>query len=125
MSGQRIILHGSSQRRYALSQIEAAPQGAICNIKPPTRTISQNDKMWAMLTDVARACPEDRMWSPDTWKAAFMHALGHEILWQQGLNGEPFPAGFRTSKLSKEQMADLITCIQEYGDRFGIHWSAP
>jgi hypothetical protein len=96
------------------------------NISPPKRTPDQNAKMWAMLSDIARAKPEGRRWDTTTWKAAFMHALGYEILWQPGLDGQtPFPAGFRTSRLSKAQMADLITMIYEYGDRHGVRWSEP
>lgn len=125
MAGQTIILHGPDQRRLAHHMIDQAPQGGVCNIRKPARTLDQNAKMWAMLSDISRAAPEGRRWTTDTWKAAFMHALGHEVLWQPGLNGEPFPAGFRTSKLNKTQMADLITCIQEYGDRHGIDWSQP
>lgn len=125
MAGQTIILAGRSQRHFAHGLIEKAPPGAVVNIRKAKRTVDQNAKMWAMLSDVSRAAPEGRLWTTDTWKAAFMHALGHEIMWQPGLNGQPFPAGFRTSRLDKEQMADLITMIQEYGDRHQIRWSAP
>jgi hypothetical protein len=52
-----------------------------------------------------------------------MHALGFDTRFLTGLNGEPFPAGFRSSRLTVRQMADLITFIAEYGDRHGIHWS--
>lgn len=123
MLGQTIILAGPSQRRFAHNLIEQAPQNAVLNIREANRTPDQNSKMWAMLSDVSRAAPEGRKWTTDTWKAAFMHALGHEIQWQPGLNDTPFPAGFRTSRLNKGQMADLITFIAEYGDRHGVHWT--
>lgn len=123
MSGQTIILCGKSQRAFAKSLIDKAPQDAVVNIRDAKRTLDQNAKMWAMLSDVSRASPECRMWTTDVWKAAFMHALGHEINWQPGLNGQPFPVGFRTSRLTKEQFADLIETIQEYGDRHGVKWS--
>lgn len=125
MAGQTVILVGPSQRRFAHDLIERAPTNAVLSIRQAKRTVDQNAKMWAMLSDVSRAAPEGRLWTTDTWKAAFMHALGHEILWQPGLNGQPFPAGFRTSRLDKEQMADLITMIQEYGDRHGVRWTTP
>ncbi|WP_282091310.1 recombination protein NinB [Epibacterium ulvae] len=125
MAGQTVILTGSSQRRFAHSLIEQAPVGAVLNVKKAKRTVDQNAKMWAMLSDISRAAPEGRRWTTDVWKSAFMHALGHEIMWQQGLNGEPFPTGFRTSKLDKDQMADLITMIQEYGDRHDVRWTTP
>ena len=123
---QTVILCGLEQRALACGLVRAAPTDAVVKISAPKRTPDQNAKMWAMLSDVARAAPEGRRWTTDVWKAAFMHALGHEILWQPGLDGRtPFPAGFRTSRLSKSQMADLITLIAEYGDRHGVRWRGP
>lgn len=119
-----IILCGQTQRAYAARKLAEAPADWVVTITPPTRTKEQNAKLWAMLADVARAKPEGRSWSPEIWKAAFMSALGHEIIWQPGIDGAPpFPAGFRTSRLSKAGMADLITFIAAYGDRHGILWS--
>ena len=123
MAGQTITLHGPQNRIMAKSLIDRAPHGAVVNVREAKRSLDQNAKMWAMLSDVSRAAPEGRMWTTEVWKAAFMHALGHEILWQPGLNGTPFPAGFRTSRLTKEQFCDLITVIQEYGDRHGVEWT--
>ena len=96
----------------------------VVTIKEASRTPDQNSKMWAMLSDISRAKPEGRVWATEVWKAGFMSMLEHEYLWQPGLDGGmPFPAGFRSSRLNKAQMADLITCIQEYGDRHGVVWS--
>jgi|GEM_PF-1235116 len=93
-------------------------------ISLPKRSDEQNDKMWAMLMDVARAKPEGRNWVPETWKCAFMHSLGHQVMFAEGLDGSgPFPIGFRSSKLSVGQMSDLITCIYRYGDEHGVQWT--
>ena len=121
---QTIIIRGDSQRDLAKAVIDKAPMDAVVTIKEGTRSLDQNAKLWAMLSDIARAKPEGRAMSPEVWKAAFMAALGHEIIWQPGIdNAPPFPAGFRTSRMSKGQFADLITFVQEYGDRHGIKWS--
>jgi hypothetical protein len=123
---QTVILRGPDQRALACAMIERAPADSVVKIAGPKRTLDQNAKMWAMLSDISRAAPEGRRWTPETWKAAFMHFLGHEIIWQPGLDGHsPFPAGFRTSRLTKPQMADLITVIQEFGDRHRVQWSEP
>lgn len=123
---QTIILHGPSQRAYAKRMIDIAPANAVMQVKPANRSNDQNAKMWAMLSDVSRAKPEGRHWTPETWKAAFMHLLGHHVRFCEGLdNSGPFPLGFSSSKLTVSQMADLITCIQEYGDRHGVEWSEP
>ena len=121
---QVVILRGLEQRALACGMVKAAPVDAVVTIKPAARSVDQNSLMWAMLSDIARSKPEGRVMTAESWKAAFMSALGHEILWQPGIdNGPPFPAGFRSSRLSKEQMGDLITFISEYGDRHGVKWS--
>lgn len=123
---QTIILHGPSQRLFAKSLIDRAPMDAVVTVREATRNADQNAKMWAMLSDVSRAKPEGRNWVPETWKAAFMHALGHQVLFCEGLdNSGPFPLGFRSSRLTVRQMADLITCIDEYGSRHGVQWTDP
>ena len=127
MSGQTIILAGPSQRALAHRLIDAAGDGFVVNVREPTRNIEQNSRMWAMISDVSRAKPEGRHWTTETWKCAFMHALGWHCAFAEPLDGQggPFPIGFKSSRLSVRQMADLITVIQEYGDRHGVVWSEP
>jgi len=123
--GQTVILRGPSQRALAKRLIDDAPADAVVNVALPKRTTDQNAKMWAMLSDISRACPDGRQHTPETWKQLFMHALGYEVRFEMGLNGEPFPVGLRSSRLTKARMADLITFIAEYGDRHGVEWSEP
>jgi hypothetical protein len=119
-----VRLTGPRQREYATRLIAAAPDYAVVTIKAGDRTLPQNSKMWACLSDIARAAPEGRKWTTDTWKAAFLHSLGHQVQFAEGLDGSgPFPLGFRSSKLNKQQMADLITVILEYGDRHNVQWT--
>lgn len=125
MTGQTVILRGPAQRQLAHKLIDAAPLDAVVNVREATRNKDQNARMWAMLSDVSRAKPDGRKHTPEVWKAIFMHALGHESRFISGLDGEPFPVGFRSSRLTVRQMADLITFIAEYGDRHGIRWSEP
>jgi hypothetical protein len=121
---QTVILSGNSQRAVAKQLIERAPPNAVVTIREETRSGEQNAKMWAMLSDVSRAKPEGRHWTPETWKAAFMHVLGHQVQFCEGLdNSGPFPLGFRSSRLTVRQMADLITVIDEYGSRHGVEWT--
>ena len=120
----KVRLTSPLQRRYAHQLIDAAPDNSTVTIAGGDRTLDQNAKMWAMLTDIALARPESRKWTPETWKCAFMHSLGHQVQFAEGLDGAgPFPLGFRTSKLNKKQMSDLIEVIYEYGSRHGVEWS--
>lgn len=120
----RFILRNAQIKRNAIQAVAEAGDNYVVTISEPKRSKDQNAKMWSMLADVSRAKPEDRNWTPETWKAAFMHFLGHQVLFAEGLDGSgPFPVGFRTSRLSVGQMADLITCIYQYGDEHGVAWT--
>ena len=123
MAGQTIILRGDSQRDFARHLIGIAPQDAVVNIRAATRSTDQNAKMWAMLSDVSRAKPQGRCHTPEVWKCLFMHACGHAVQFQVGLDGQPFPVGFRSSALSKAQMSDLIEFIHAWGAQNGVAWS--
>lgn len=123
MTGQTIHLITPGARKLAHELVDKAPWEAVVNIREATRTGPQNDRMWAMLSDVSRSKPNGKTHTPETWKALFMHALGHEVRFVEGLNGEPFPCGFRSSRLNKSQMADLITFIDQWGTENGVRWS--
>ena len=122
--GQTVILRGSEQRALAKHLIDRAPMDALVEISAPGRTLDQNALMWAMLSDISRAKPEGRCHTPEVWKALFMQACGHAVRFEEGLDGTPFPIGFRSSRLSKRQMIDLIDFITAYGAQHGVRWSA-
>lgn len=110
-------------RQRAARAVLDAPDGHIVTIAEPTRSLDQNAMMWACLADVSRAEPMGRKLTPDEWKAVFMAACGWEVQFLPGLDGRPFPAGFRSSKMTVKQMADLITFILSWGSENGIRWS--
>lgn len=124
MNGQTIILGSERAAKEAARVIIAAPRGSVLTVKPPRRTLDQNAKMHAMLSDISRAKPDGRSLTPDVWKALFLHSMDHSIRFEHALDGQGMvPIGFRSSRLTKEQFSDLIMTIQEYGDRFGVLWS--
>lgn len=125
MTGQTVILAGQSQRSFAKALIDAAPPYAVVNVREAKRSTEQNDKMWAMLSDISRAKPQGRMHTPDIWKALAMNACGHAVQFEAGLDGRPFPVGFRSSRLTKSQMSDLIEFLYSYGAEHGVEWSEP
>lgn len=123
MTGQTVILRGPSQRQFAKTLIDAAPDDGVVNVRAASRTNDQNAKMWAMLSDISRAKPDGRCHTPEVWKALMMNACGHAVQFVLGIDGEPFPLGFRSSKLTKAQMSDLIEVMYEYGSRHGVEWT--
>jgi hypothetical protein len=122
---QTIILRGPSQRDFAKALLDRAPVDAVVTIKEATRTLDQNSRLWAMLSDVSRSKPEGRMHTPEVWKNLFMHACGHAVQFEHGLDGKPFPVGFRSSRLTKGQMSDLMEFVTEYGARHNVRWTDP
>jgi len=123
--GQTLILASQSVRERAKRMIDLAPDRSVVNIQEENRTSDQNAKMWAMLSDISRAKPEGRRHTAETWKGVFMQACGWEVQFVEGLDGRPFPEGFRSSRMTVKQMADLITFIQSYGDQHGVLWTYP
>lgn len=125
MTGQTVILAGSSQRQLAKGLIDAAPDGAVVNVREAKRTLDQSAKMWAMLSDLSRAQPGGRKCTADTWKLLAMHASGHACQFEIGLNGQPFPTGYSSSNLTKSRMSDLIEWMYAFGAEHGVVWSEP
>lgn len=113
-AGQTITLGSDRAQREAVRLIMAAPTGAILNIRPATRSNEQNALLWALLSTVSRAKPDGRQHTPDVWKCLFMQACGHAVQFEVGLDGAPFPLGFRSSRMTKDQMTDLIEFILQY-----------
>ena len=120
---QTVILRGDSQRMLAKALIDKAPVDAVVTVKEATRNLDQNARLWAMLSDISRAKPEGRTMTAELWKCVFMQACGHEVQFLNGLDGLPFPAGFRSSRLTVRQMADLLSFVAAYGDQHGVKWS--
>ena len=120
---QTVIIRGETQRRLAKALIDAAPLDAVVTVKEGTRTVDQNAKFHAMLSDISRAKPQGRKHTPDVWKALMMKACGHQVQFVLGIDGEPFPIGFRSSRLTKAQMSDLIEFMYQFGAENGVVWS--
>lgn len=123
-AGQTVVLNNAHARDTARRLVDHAPPGAIVNIREANRTSGQNALMWALLSDVSRAKPDDRTHTADMWKNLFMHACGHAVQFENGLDGQPFPVGFRSSRLTKAQMTELIEFILSWGTQNGVQFSA-
>ena len=126
-AGQTIRLTNDVNRARASRWCQTAPHGAVVNIREATRSNEQNALLWSLLSEISRAKPDGRMHSPDVWKALFMSACGHAVQFETGLDGRPFPIGFRSSHLSKSEMTDLIEFILQWCAEKGIQlkdWAA-
>lgn len=119
-----VIIRTADQRARALHWCSKAPEGTRVVFHKPGRTLPQNDRFWAMLTDVARQAEHNgNRYTPEQWKALFLHACGQETHFMPGLNGDPFPAGFRSSKLTVAQMGEVMDFIEAWGAQNGVRFS--
>lgn len=124
MTGQTIILSGPMARARAHRLIEAAPDGAVLNVRAANRTSDQNNLMWALLSDVSRAKPQGRDYPPEVWKSLFMAAAGFQVRFEPTLDGTGVvPIGFKSSRLNKAEFSDLIEAIRSYGAEHGVVWT--
>ena len=99
-------------------------------VRERRRSISQNAKMWPMLSDVAKQvqlCINGQMvWAqPEDWKDVFTAALRREQRMAQGIDGGLVVLGAHTSKMRKAEFADLIEIIYAFGAEKGVVWSEP
>ncbi len=119
----RLFLNSNFARERAKALIDQAPDGFIAEVREAKRTSAQNDFMWELLGDISRAKPLDRRHTPDDWKAIAMNACGWECQFIEGLDGRPFPQGFRSSNLTKSQMSVLIEWLLAFGSENGVQWT--
>lgn len=122
MTRATLILASNAVRDKAHTWIDRVPPGTRVEFKKPRRTIPQNDRMWAMLSDVAAQVPWHGLrLSPDDWKLVFLDALKREVRMVPNLDGNGFVSlGRSSSDLSKEEMGDLMELIAAFGANHGV-----
>lgn len=89
-------------------------------IKKETRSLEQNRLMWAALTDISRQVEwYGEKLSPEDWK----HVLSSSLRKQRavpGIDGGFVVLGLSTSKMSKEEMSELLELALAFGAQKGV-----
>lgn len=127
MSRALVILNTDADRQRVAEWSRKAPVGTRVEFKASKRTLSQNDRMWAYLTDIATQAKHiERRFTADQWKVIFMHACGREVQFLPSLDGTTFlPWGQSSSDLSKQEMSDLMEFITAWGAEHGVIFHDP
>lgn len=122
MARALLVLAGRTERAKAITWIAGAPVNTRVEFKAPKRTIPQNDRLWAMLTEIAKAQPyKGARLTPDDLKLVFLDALKREVRMVPNIDGTGFVnLGRSSSDLSKEEFSDLFLIIEAYCAREGI-----
>lgn len=88
--------------------------------KPEKRSNAQNRLMWAALSDISRQVDwYGEKLSPEDWK----HVLSASLKKQRavpGLDGGFVVLGLSTSKMSKDEMSELLELALAFGAQKGV-----
>lgn len=89
------------------------------------RSLEQNSKMWAMLTEFAAQVElAGRHFEPAQWKAILLHAWGQEIEFLPSLDGSAFiPYGNQSSKMLKRDMISFLEFMLAEGTKRGVKFA--
>ena len=112
---RRVILAGPLQRRTAHAYIDSAPDGDVMTLAEPKRSLIQNDRMWAMLTEVSKQVVwYGKKLTPEAWKCVFSASLKKQDV-VPGLHGDFVVIGQSTSRMSKREMSEMIDLMDAFG----------
>lgn len=127
MSRALVTLWSAADRARAADWIAKAPPGTRVEFKAARRSVDQNSRFWAMLTDFATQLPWDgERRSTTEWKYLFLDALNREAKMVPNLDGTGFVnIGRSSSDLSKTEMSELFALMEEFGARHGVVFSDP
>ena len=92
----------------------------VMEIKPVTRSLEQNAKMWACLTDISKQVNwYGQKLSPDDWK----HVLSASLRKQRavpGIDGGFVVVGLSTSQMTIAEMSEMIELAHAFGAQQGV-----
>lgn len=127
MSRVLVVINSLEERQRIAKWAMNVKLGTRVEFKETKRSLPQNDRFWAMLTDVSlQAVHCGRKYTPDEWKIIFLHAIGREIQFLPSLDEKTFvPWGQSSSDLSKEEMSDLMEFMSAWCAEHGVTFSEP
>ena len=91
MSRALVVLTDGAERSKAINWINKAPTGTRVQFLAAQRSVDQNSKLWAMLSEVAAQCPWHGVkLTTEDWKFIFLDALKRELRVVPNLDGNGF-----------------------------------
>lgn len=133
MATRRFFLRNKQIRAVALEAIQAVElnedKPMVVELKPLTRSLPQNAKLHAMLTDIAKQGTfNGEKQTLETWKMIFVSghtiATGGQAGLTLGLEGEIINLRESTANMSVSRMASLIEYITAWGVANGVKFRA-
>ncbi len=135
------LVHDTA-RRLASAQCMNAPDGFIVEIKPPTRSLEQNEKLHAMIADIAAGCTfMGRKWDKEEWKRLLIDAFVRVMREEAKVSGSPDPfvgqgevvpaldghgfvqLGVQSRSFKKAIASEFIEYLSAYGNDHAVRWT--
>jgi hypothetical protein len=126
MSKALLVLANDSFRAKAKRWIDGVPVNTRITFQEPKRSLEQNAKLWAMLTEVSgHVVWYGQKLSADDWKDVFTASLRKARV-VPGLDaGTYVPLGMRTSDMSKQELGELLELVAAFGAQHGVEFHEP
>lgn len=110
-------------RQLASKACINAPDGYVAEIKPRTRSLDQNAKMWAMLADLSAQIDwYGQRLTSEEWKDVLTAALKKQKV-VPGLDGGFVVIGARTRNMTIREMSELVELMYAFGAERDVKWS--
>ena len=95
----------------------------VVELRTETRSLEQNARLWAMLTEVSRQVDwYGRKLTPEQWKHVFSAALKKQDV-VPGIDGGFVVLGLSTSKMTRAEMSELQELIEAFGAERGVRFA--
>lgn len=126
MEKRTFYLISSRVRDNALAAVNEAEPGAVVSVLPPKRSVDQNAKLHAVLTDLARSplTWAGKRRSVDEWKMLVVSA--HAVATKEtgeiipGLEGEFVAIRESTAQMSVKRASSLIEYVLAFCAQHGV-----
>lgn len=114
---EKVVLQLWSDRQKALAieHIRHAEKDSRFELAPPVRSLPQNARLHALLTNVRKLAQAQGMdYTIDQWKALFLHAAGFTTEFLPGLEGGWIPYRPSTASMGKAALGELMDFIEAW-----------
>lgn len=92
----------------------------VVEVREETRSLAQNARLWAMLTEISRQVDwYGQKLTPEDWKHVFTAAL-KKTRAVPGIDGGIVVLGQSTSRMTKAEMSELQTLMEAFAAERGI-----
>jgi hypothetical protein len=124
MTRALVVLNSRHERECAASWAWKLPSGSRVEFKAPRRSLDQNSKLWATLTEIALQVDwYGQKLSAEDWKDVFTASLRKARVVPGIDAGTYVPLGMRTSDMSKSEFSELLELIHAFAAEHGVVFS--